>query len=61
MKGTMKKRDALLAAKPKKRNKGGESGNPSKAENSLCPTIELLISTKSSRASFKGRSRSRKN
>ena len=61
MKGRMKKRDALLAAKPKKRNKGGESGNPSKAENSLCPTIELLINTKSSRASFKGRSRSRKN
>ena len=55
MKGTMKKRDALLAAKPKKRNKGGESGNPSKAENSLCPTTELLISNKSSRASFKGR------
>ena len=55
MKGTMKKRDALLAAKPKKRNKGGESGNPSKAENSLCPTTELLISTKSSRASFKSR------
>lgn len=60
MKGTIKKK-GLLAAKPKKRNKGGESGNPSKAENSLCPTIELLISTKSSRASFKGRSRSRKN
>ena len=51
----MKKGGALLAAKPKKRNKGGESGNPSKAELSFCPTMELLISTKSSRASFQVR------
>lgn len=32
MKEKMKKGDALLAAKPKKRNKGGESGNTSKAQ-----------------------------
>ena len=55
MKGRMKKRDALLAAKPKKRNKGGEGGKPLKAENSLCPTTELLISTKSSRAGYRFR------
>ena len=35
----MKKEDALLAAKPKNRDKEGESGNPSKAENSFCPRL----------------------
>ena len=36
----MKKGDALLAVKLEKRDKGGESGNPSKAENSFFPKTE---------------------
>ena len=53
MKGRMKKRDVLLAAKPKKRNKGGESGNPSKVENSLCPTTERNLLGQAFRAGYR--------